>query len=210
MKIDLHNHTSLSSTCSILDVHDLIRLARERGLNGVCVTEHNTMEGGLIAEEIGREKGFLVLPAQEVKTQEGDILTYGLFDEGLRGIALNELCALAREREAVLVAAHPFRINAHAIGRAIYDYADCFAAVETLNGNCSDTENELAGKSAEELHLGMTGGSDAHSADNVARYYTEFEGVISDISSLIKALRSGRFRAAKNPLFRKSAAIAIK
>lgn len=207
MKIDLHNHTTLSSTCSILDVHDLISLARERGLDGVCVTEHNTMEGGFIAEKIGREEGFLVLPAQEVKTQQGDILAYGLFEEGLRGIALSELCELAIERDALLVAAHPFRINAHAIGRAIYDYADCFAAVETLNGNCSDAENGLAQRSAEELQLGMTGGSDAHSTNMVARYYTEFEDTISDIPSLLKALRGGRFHAMKNTLFKKTASI---
>jgi len=54
-KIDMHNHTTLSSQCSVLDVRDLIRLSIEAGLDAICVTEHNTMYGARRAVMIGRD-----------------------------------------------------------------------------------------------------------------------------------------------------------
>ena len=43
-KIDLHVHTSYSP-CSTLSVRTIEAVARKRGLDGIAITDHNTLEG---------------------------------------------------------------------------------------------------------------------------------------------------------------------
>lgn len=203
MKIDLHNHTTLSSRCSRLDVRDLITRAMSMELDAVCVTEHDTLEGGRHARDIGREMGFTVIPGQEVSAHEGDILAFGMESDGLYGIGLDELCRIAEAENAVLIPAHPYRRMVNAVGNLMFDYGACFVAVEGLNGNCSPDENWSAQVAAEKMALPVTGGSDAHVLGKVGMYYTLFDEslIIEDVGSLVRALRSGRFSAAKNELY---------
>ncbi len=204
MKIDLHNHTTTSSACSILDVRDLIRLAKALGLDAVCVTEHNTLYGGRVAEEIGREEGFLVIAGQEVATAEGDILAFGIEREGLGGIELSELCRIAESDGGVLIPAHPFRTQALSVGSLVYEFGRCFTAVEGMNGNLDEARNLMAQEAAEKLGLPCTGGSDAHSKEMVGKFYTDFDDdlEITDGDSLVRALKTGRYRPAANPHYR--------
>jgi predicted metal-dependent phosphoesterase TrpH len=198
-KIDMHNHTTLSSQCSVLDVRDLIRLSIEAGLDAICVTEHNTMYGARRAVMIGRDMGFTVIAGQEIASASGDILVFGVEDEGLQGIPVPELCALAKERGGVLIPAHPFRENAFSMGDSVAEYAECFTAIEGLNGNCSDRQNRRAVELAMKLGVPYTGGSDAHSIKMVAKYYTVFDtdSPIIDTYGLILALKAGQFTAVK-------------
>lgn len=43
MLIDLHCHTRVRSACSALTPDALIRAARARGLDAVCLTEHDAL-----------------------------------------------------------------------------------------------------------------------------------------------------------------------
>ncbi len=198
MKIDLHNHTTYSSACSVLDVTTLILTARQRGIDAIAVTEHNTMEGAWNAVEMGRKLGFPVFPGQEVRTLQGDILCFGIHDEGLADIETRDLIDLARARGGVLIPAHPFRIAALALRNQLFDYPGGFIALEGLNGNCSLQENQQASVAAQKLGLPLIGGSDAHSEAMVGRFYTEFRYTVQTESDLILALRQGDYTAAEN------------
>ena len=46
MKYDLHIHSKYSSD-GIMDVKDIMKIAIKRGLNGIAITDHNTIKGGL-------------------------------------------------------------------------------------------------------------------------------------------------------------------
>jgi len=205
MKIDLHNHTTLASSCSVLDIKDLIRRAKELKLDGVCVTEHNTFKTSNIAEEIGKEMNFLVIAGMEVTTNIGDILTFGIEEENLFNIPIIELISLKNLTNGVLIPVHPFRKNAFSIGNYIYDYYNEFDGIEILNGNSTESENNKAKYIAEFLNLKTTGGSDAHSIHQVGRYYTFFDTdfIINDRKSLIKAIKNKKFRALENNLYGK-------
>lgn len=207
MKIDLHNHTTTSSSCSILDVRDLIRLAKEMGLDAVCVTDHNTPYGGKVAEEAGREMGMPVVGGMEVASEEGDILTFGIFREGLSGISVAELIRIAESDGGVLIPAHPYRSQALSMGDRLFDYPGAFTAIEGMNGNLGDEMNGKAMEAARRMGLPCTGGSDAHSVQMVGRFYTDFDDDLSitDSDSLIAALKTGRYRPAANPLFGRNA-----
>ena len=198
-KIDLHNHTVFSSKCSILAAKDLIAICKSGGLDAVCVTEHNTMRGAYLAVELGRDMDFTVIPGQEVTTSSGDMLVFGVEEEGLEGIGVPELWALAQKTGGVLIPAHPYRTTAFSLGGKILEFGEYFTAIEGLNGNCDEAENRKARDAAKKLGLPVTGGSDAHSIKMAAKYYTTFmtDVPINDSASLIKALKNGNYTAVK-------------
>jgi len=45
MKIDLHIHSKYSSD-GVLELLEIVRIAKGRGLDGVAITDHNTIRGG--------------------------------------------------------------------------------------------------------------------------------------------------------------------
>jgi predicted metal-dependent phosphoesterase TrpH len=74
--IDFHMHTHFSKDCALAP-KTVIEMARNRGLAGIAITDHDTEEGGLATVEANRHKDFLVIPGAEIKTDRGDLI--GLF-----------------------------------------------------------------------------------------------------------------------------------
>ena len=70
-KADLHIHTLLSP-CGDLDMtpSEIVRLAKERGLDIIGITDHNTTKHGRLAREYGRQAGIYVLTGVEITTKE--------------------------------------------------------------------------------------------------------------------------------------------
>ena len=75
--IDLHTHTFFSGD-GVSSPEDNIAAARAKGLHGFAVTDHNTcdaitylLEKGLMREDGQPVDDFLIIPGQEVTTDEG-------------------------------------------------------------------------------------------------------------------------------------------
>lgn len=194
MLIDIHTHTSIGSPCSILHPEDLIATAKEKGIEAVCITDHDTTRAVKICKEIGRKYDFLVLGGMEVRCKEGDVLTFGLWERPPGKIKVQELIDLVHDVGGVAIPAHPFRTEAPSLGDKIWEVRG-FDAIEILNGNASDYQNELARKAALKLNLPGTGGSDAHSILTVGEYLTFFEDQIKNEEELIVAIKERKFRA---------------
>ena len=75
MKYDLHIHLKYSSD-GVLDPEKIVKIAIKRGLNGVAITDHNTIIGGLKAKNYETED-FKVIVGSEISTERGEII--GLF-----------------------------------------------------------------------------------------------------------------------------------
>jgi predicted metal-dependent phosphoesterase TrpH len=198
--IDLHVHSSPASPCSSITVEDLIVEARRIGLGGICLTDHNHCWEAPVLEELRQRNGYLILGGNEITTDQGDILVFGL-KEDIRGVVrLEELRKKVLHAEGFMVAAHPFRgFLTFGIGylgltpekagaRPLFRAVD---AVEVLNSRVSEKENAFAARVAEGLELSVTGGSDAHRGGEVGRYATRLPGPIRDERELIAALKSG-------------------
>ncbi len=199
--IDLHVHTSPASPCSSAPVDDLIREAGRIGLDGICLTDHNHVWRPADVEDLRRKHGFLVLRGNEITTDQGDVVVFGL-DEDVQGIVrLEDLRGRVVEAGGFMIAAHPFRgfltfgvdklglTPEKAMDRKLFQHVD---AVEILNGKVNEEENRFAGKVGQGLGLVLTGGSDAHEVEEVGQYATRFASPIHDEQDLIEALRSGR------------------
>jgi predicted metal-dependent phosphoesterase TrpH len=198
--IDLHVHTAPASPCSSAPVDGLIEEAKRIGLDGICLTDHNYVWDPEAVERLRQKHRFLILRGNEITTDQGDMVVFGLERDVEGIIRLEDLRKEVLEANGFMIAAHPFRgfltFNIGQLGltpekameRVLFKQVD---AVEVLNSKVTADENGFAAKVAAGLGLPVTGGSDAHQVAEIGIYATRFPGVIRDEKDLIAALRSG-------------------
>jgi predicted metal-dependent phosphoesterase TrpH len=202
MRVDLHIHTRPKSPCSAIDVSALLDAARLSGLDGICLTEHQNRWTDVEVKEWGQAGGVRIFQGNEITTNQGDILVFGL-DREVKGVV--PIQDLRQEVEAVrglMIAAHPFRgFLLFGIGqlqldveqackRTVFQFVD---GLEVHNCKVTDPENDMARKVAERLGLLGVAGSDAHRLEEVGRCVTVFEREVQTERDLIKELRARRF-----------------
>lgn len=197
-KFDFHIHTTISSSCSILKPYELIEEAIKKGLDGIGVTEHNTIYGALKVREIVEKENIdlVVIEGMEVRTNVGDVLVFGLYEEDnrkLEGIDIRKLYELVDKVRGLMIPAHPFRQMVFSIGEKIYEYAYMFNAIEGFNFNASMEENLEAIKVSLDLNLPITASSDAHTRENVGLYYTMLYEKPQNTREFIDIIKSKKF-----------------
>ena len=208
MLIDLHAHTYPKSDDSFVSVDELVDAARQHGLDGICLTEHDDFWPVDAARDLTRRHGILVLPGAEINTDAGHVLVFGLhqYKFGMHKPAF--LRDEADRYGAVLIAAHPYRrrfladpgedpeVRSEMLSRALDDdMLRLFDAVESRNGRGKESENVFSEDLRQGLVLPGTGGSDTHTLAQMGTAATRFERHISSLDELIVELRAGRMRA---------------
>ncbi|UCB50125.1 MAG: DUF2889 domain-containing protein [Deltaproteobacteria bacterium] len=202
MIIDLHVHTSPASPCSSSTVDEMIKEAKRIGLDGICLTDHNYVWDSDEVGDLRRKHEFLILRGNEITTDQGDMVVFGLEREIKGIIKLEDLREEVLAAKGFLIVAHPFRgfltfgigklglTPVKAMERPLFKYVD---GVEVMNCKVTQKENRFAAKVAQGLGLPATGGSDAHEVSEVGIYATRFSRVITHEKELIEALREGSY-----------------
>lgn len=160
------------------------------GLDGLCITDHESNNIMDLAKNLAREHQFLLIVGMELLTYEGDLLVFGLEEVPTEKMHAIDLVKLAWNHGGVCISAHPFRDNGRGMGAYIKDLTG-LAGVEAFNGNTSYVHNHKAYKLAKNLDLPCLGGSDAHRLERVGQYATCFPDGIRDEHDLILAIREG-------------------
>ena len=75
MKIDLHIHTKFSWD-GFSSPREVVDAAIQKGIDCICITDHNEIKGAIEAMKYGFDKNILVLPGIEILSLDGDILGY--------------------------------------------------------------------------------------------------------------------------------------
>lgn len=201
MWIDTHCHTHHSHD-NWLDPRDLVRQARDLGIDAVCITEHYSYEASAPVEAIGRDEGVLVLRGVEISTDRGHLLAYGVEDDGWNVwgrdnyLPLQAVIDRINEFGGICVPAHPFReIGLSSLLEGLLDLQG-IAAVETHNGGNQAHDNVLAIAAAGEMRLPGLGGSDCHKVAAVGRCATRFVDRIESMADFVRAVRAGRCEGA--------------
>ena len=192
MTIDMHFHTRQHSPCSSIDMEEGIRKAKERGLDGICITEHDTFACRKTAEKLQDKYGILVIVGTEILTEEGDLLCYGLDEIPEGNISAQDLINHVNSLGGACIAAHPYRQNNRGMGDCLFKLKGLHA-IESFNGNTLDENNHKAQIAARELRIPCIGGSDAHSIEKIGVYATRFFSNIESERDLIEAIRGGQF-----------------
>lgn len=189
MLIDMHIHTEISP-CSHMKIHDILHRAKERGVDGVCITDHDTMDIRHYLNEGIQENGVLLLFGMEYATSQGDFLLFGPFENLPAHLPAETLLATVHQSGGVAVAAHPFRRKRPMDERLIHN--GLCRSIEQLNGRNSESENAKASAAPwlKRYELARCAGSDAHTPDEVGSLATRFFVPITSRSDLVMALKN--------------------
>lgn len=95
MKFDLHTHTKYSSD-GIIEPEKLVKTAIKRGLSGIAITDHDTLNGSLRAKEY-KTDDLEVIVGSEISTERGEVIGLFLSDE-IRSHIFQEVWRRLRSR----------------------------------------------------------------------------------------------------------------
>jgi hypothetical protein len=209
MLIDLHTHTNPLSYDSDLSADDLIVAAKEAGLDGICLTEHDAFWIETEIEALRVKHQFPVFAGAEINTEEEHLIVFGL-RQWLVGMSRADfVIEKVREFKGAVVIAHPFRRKIlrgcddpgderfnreldKACANPLFSKVD---ALETQNAHGNERENSFSTELARRLKQRTTGGTDAHEIADIGHAATYFEREIKSLDELIVELKAGRFRA---------------
>ncbi len=190
MRFDLHVHSSFSY-CSNLDIETILTNGRAMGLDGVCITDHQTMDAARYCREGIQPDGLCVIFGMEYSTDQGDFLIFGPF-EGIRsGLSAQDLLRNVEKAGGVAIAAHPFR-QGRSVERGLINKGLC-RIVEGINGRNSRQENHKALAGFRDRQVRFVGGSDAHRLEELGKVPTTLTMPVTTRQDFIHALRDGRF-----------------
>ncbi len=190
MIIDIHVHTAEFSGDSELGVERALARARDMGMEGICITDHESRGHAARAPELARRFGLPVFVGVEILTSHGDLLVFGMEDLPGPLPSAAELISTVEVRGGVAVSAHPFRDNGRGMGESMSRYP-LLHGVEAYNGNTDPRSNERALQASMALGLPVLGGSDAHFLHRLGAFATRFPDDVRDTGGLIDAIRRG-------------------
>ncbi len=200
MLIDLHVHSHHTRGVT-LAARDVVRRAKEAGLDGVAFTDLNTLDGLDEFRAAGRDEQLLVLCGVEIATDRGHYLCF--FPDPAKvppppqmfGSAtpwpVREVLAKVRELGGVVVAAHPYDKTVERPSGDVIFTLDGIAAVEGLNARRKGPANDLAMEAADHMALPCTGASGAHELADIGKAATLFRDPVASEADLVAQLRAG-------------------
>jgi predicted metal-dependent phosphoesterase TrpH len=161
---DLHLHTSWSHDCQI-PVAELLDHAAAQGLGAIAVTDHNVFGGALEAVELANGRDLLVIPGEEIKTDDqGEVIGLFLSEQIPRGMPFGETVEAIRAQGGIVYLPHPFdRLHAIPEPATLHRHLAHVDVLEVYNARLLfEAYNEEALRFARKYDLTIGAGSDAH------------------------------------------------
>ena len=195
MFIDVHMHEMTYSKDSFLKLDEIVRIAKEKGLGAVCITDHDSMGFKELAAEYTERTGFPVFVGIEFYSLEGDIVAFGIEEYPKERIPAQDFIDMVKEQGGVCFAAHPFRNNRRGLEVHLLKVRG-LDGLEVLNGRTSEEACRKAAEYAERLGLFTLGASDCHVSEKVGVCATYFPEEIRTMEDFLAAFRKGDMKPA--------------
>jgi hypothetical protein len=193
---DLHCHSSASFD-SLSKPVDLVRVAVERGLTHLAITDHERIEGALAARDLAPDE-LTVIVGEEIRSAEGDVVGLYLDRSVPPGLSAMETIAAIHEQGGLAGIPHPFdRFRASGLAglpeERLAEVARAVDYVETWNARVpSAATNERARAFAAAHGLPGVASSDAHTLIEVGVASTRLVGPVTGPAELLAALATAR------------------
>ncbi len=177
MKFDIHVHSKYSSD-GVLEPNEILKIAKKVGLNGIAITDHNSMDAYKDIEP----KDIEIIRGVEISSLSGHIIALNINEIIPKGLTVDETIERIHDQGGIAIAVHPYRFwsglgEKNIIGKR-------FDVIEVLNGRCKKINNLRAMALAEKLALPFSAGSDAHFANEIGRAY-----IVADENPVEKILK---------------------
>jgi predicted metal-dependent phosphoesterase TrpH len=183
LKIDLHVHTCYSRD-SVTTLKEVVTYSKRRGLDGVAITDHNTLKGALRL----KTHDIIVVPGIEISTLNGHLLGLNVTTPIPAKQGIEDTINRIHEAGGIAVAPHPSVFYKSPPSRQIKSYD----AIEVMNASSIPFQvfTYLSKRFATRLGLPQTAGSDSHYAPEIGSAYTIVEAG-PDVDEIIGAIKKG-------------------
>jgi predicted metal-dependent phosphoesterase TrpH len=193
LKIDFHVHTCYSRDCSTT-LEEVVSYAEKKGLSGVAITDHDTVEGAL--RLLKKNPRIIVIPGIEISSDQGHILGINLTKRIPRGLSVRETTDRIHEAGGIAIAAHPSTMFKSGIGlsRKVASYG--LDGIEVINSALIPFSllTYLNKRLGTGLGLPQTAGSDSHIPETIGLAYTMIDNPESEASTedIVHAVKRGQ------------------
>jgi len=166
---------------------DIIKLIKKKGLNGVAITDHNTIEGSLKALKIA-PKNFIVVPGLEISTADGHILGLNIRENISKSLTVEETVEKIIDLGGIAIVPHLFRNMSGIKNENLKKIHKKIPAIEVYNSCSLPKTNIKTARIAKKYDLGGTGGSDSHDLLYAGYAYTIVDTTDETIDSVISEI----------------------
>jgi len=200
LKLDLHIHTIYSGD-SLISPNYAVKYAKMKGLDGFAITDHNTLKASEKLKKLNHENELIIIPGMEIKTNIGEVI----------GLFINEeihtqdkdfftIVEKIKENNGLVVIPHPFdflrdnRLKLDLLSEDIIKkYID---GIEIINSRIIFKRCiEKARKFNIIYQLFETGGSDAHTTEEIGNAYTYIYNIENTHESIRKSLLANKSKS---------------
>jgi predicted metal-dependent phosphoesterase TrpH len=199
-KADLHTHSATSDGAH--DVRTMLaHTADNTDLRIIAITDHDTIDGALRAQQLAPRFGLQVVVGEEVSTTRGHLLALFIHQRIPPGLSLPETVARVHAQGGLAIQAHALDPFTNSPMRrwplpTLGDWRSFnLDGLETLNASQLDPLAHRRGtRLGRILGVAMTGGSDAHHSGAIGTAFTLFPG--TTVADLRYAVQQRLCRAA--------------
>ena len=195
MLVDMHLHECTYSSDSKINLEEIVTIARGRGLDAVCITDHDSMGLREYAAEYSDRTGFPIFVGIEFLSLQGDITAWGIEDYPGCRVDAQDFINHVNEAGGFCVSCHPFRNNNRGL-EANLRAVKGLHGVEVLNGSTALEANRRAFSYCRELGLKTIGASDAHTMGQIGKYATWLPEKVDCLKDFVEQLKTRQVRPA--------------
>ena len=202
---DFHAHTRFSRD-SILSEEKFIRVALERGLTHVAITNHNNVEGAIAVRdkvaELGLDDRLTVILGEEVSTSDGEVVGIFLQRTIPRGLTAAETADEIRAQGGLVSVPHPFdpfrpsHIRREPLERLAE--AGKIDLIEVFNSRVTfHRHNQEAAEFAARFEIPGIAASDSHSSFEIAMSFNAMPA-FDNVDELAAALAVNEWHGSRS------------
>jgi len=189
---ELHCHSRFSKGKKITlegtaPPRQIVQRAKEIGLAGIALTDHDSVGGWKEARVEARKQGLLFVPGIEVSSRDGHIIGLGVSEAIKPGLCLGETLDRIRAQGGLAVAPHPFDVRGKGVKEGMVK-ADAIEVFDALS--IDRVSNWVCIRKAKSLGKPWVVGSDAHSLDMIGRAVNIIEA--DSLDGVLKAIKKGQ------------------
>lgn len=180
---------------SKISLEEIVTTARGRGLDAVCITDHDSMGLREYAAEYSDRTGFPIFVGIEFFSLQGDITAWGIEDYPGCRVDAQDFINHVNEAGGFCVSCHPFRNNNRGLEENLRAVKGLHG-VEVLNGSTALEANRRAFSYCRELGLKTIGASDAHTMGQIGKYATWLPEKVDCLKDFVEQLKTRQVRPA--------------